>query len=275
MIDLQLPHPLLEPTRWPAGEAMMSIFSLRLGGAFATRRGHTFVVPETFWSREAMDEPSLVAVLHDLRRSDLEIVSQVELAREEQEAWRKAGASRFRVEPALSAPSLYEWSREVFPQAFIEAGEVMWMRELRDYEKQLDGGVPSMDRLRFWPAFLRSRKMAFAGTAAAEWAKAQALFSPQDDARGEGAFALMNPTLQVVTAQDRMLAFWRADGEFHSRDLNWQQAAIIDELRETPRLPRAILAQEMSSREFALEKRVPFDTVIVQLIQDGVILLRP
>jgi hypothetical protein len=274
MIDLQLPHPLLEPKLWPTGEAMMSIFSLGLGGAFIARRGKTFVVPETFWSLEAVSEPSLVAILRDLRGSDLEIVSRIELSSEEQEAWRVAGASRFRVDVDLHTPSLHEWSREVFPQAFIEAGEMTWMRELREYEMQLGGGVASLDRLRFWPAFLRSRKMVFASAAAVEWAKAQALFSPQDDTRGEGTFALMNPTLQVVTAQDRMLAFWRADGELHSHELDWQQAAIIDELRETPRLPRAALLQELSSREFTLKKRAPFDTVVADLIQDGVILLR-
>jgi hypothetical protein len=257
MIDLQLPTPLLDPSLWQA------------------------VVPETFWIREGADEPSLVAVLRDTRVDGSEMVSRMPLAPAEQAEWRKLGAVSFRVDPRLKVPTLLEWSREVFPRAHSAAGEVNWLREMREYETQLGEGTPSLDRLRFWPAFLRSRKLSFADTASVEWARVQALFSPQNDSRGTGSLALMNPTLQVATEDDsgiggasKMLALWRVDGFFFEREMSWQHAAVIDELRETPRVPRSQLVAELSSRTFSLSEQTPFETIVTQMIQDGLILLR-
>ena len=275
MIDLQLPRPLLDPHRWPSGDALMSIFSLKYGGAFLSRRGRSFVVPEAFWTNEGRTELSFVAVLRETRMEGAEIVSRQTLAGLEQIEWRELGAVSFRVDSRLQIPSLQEWSREVFPLSFTGAGEVTWFRELRDYEEQMGGGTPSLDRLRFWPSFLRARKRDFASTASVEWARTQALFSPQDDSRGSGACALMNPTLQVVTGLEQMLALWRVDGVFFEREISWAEAAVIDEMRETPRLPLSELFNELRSRKDSLPMTASFETVVNSMIEAGLILLRP
>jgi len=277
MIDLQLPRPLMTPSLWPRGEGVGSIFHLAYGGPFSALRTRSFAVPEHFWLREAT--PSLESVIRAAfsNRGDVEIVTRTPLEKAERTEWEKAGAKRFRVDPALRAPSLADWSREIFPLSFSEAGEVHWLRELRDYELQLGSVTPSLDALRFWPAFLRTRKVHFATTAAREWADAQALFSPQDDSRGEGPFALLNPTLQIVTDKKEMHAIWRIEGALSSRLVSWEQAAVLDEMRETPRLPLVQLVSEMESRKFSfgkLENHVPFGAVIKQMIHDGLILLR-
>ncbi len=274
MIDLQLPRPLLVPPKWPAGDAMMSIFSLQWGGAFAARRCTSFVAPDNFWAHEA--EPSFVAVLNALpKSSDLEIISRVALSASEQDQWRQVGAKRFKVEAALRLPSLLEWSREVFPRAFAEAGEMAWLRELREYEAQLPMQTPSLSALRFLPAFLRSRKNAVAEVAGVEWARVQALFSPQDDRRSSGDIVYLNPTLQVIETRSGLHGIWRADGELSEAFLAWQEAAVIDELRETPRLPRAALLGELDSRSYSLPPtQSTFDAVIADLVGRGLLLMR-
>ena len=273
MIDLQLPKPLLDPTLWPKGDAIFSIYHLRYGGPFASRRAYAFMVPSHFWLH--MQEPSLIAVIEEAFKSGgVEIISRMALDKSEQSEWRKVGATSFSVNSSLEIPTLLEWSREVFPQAYLEAGELHWIKELRDYESQLGPEAPSLDQLRFWPAFLRSRKMFFNETAAREWAWAQVLFSPQDDSRGFGASALLNPTMQITTEDRRMRAVWRVDGTITSREVTWEQAAVLDELRETSRTPVARLLRELGARRFPLEASAPFSEVIEQMTRDGLILLR-
>ncbi len=279
MIDLQLPRPLMNPVMWPRGEALSSIFHLAYGGPFSSRRARAFVVPEHFWLRDAA--PSLISVIRaafeklNAEAGGIEIVSRVALDRAEKDEWTRAGASHFRVDSSLRAPSLADWSREVFPLSVTEAGEVHWLRELRDYETQLGSVAPSLDALRFWPAFLRTRRVHFADTAAREWANAQALFSPQDDSRGAGTQALLNPTLQVVMDRKEMHAVWRIEGALSSRLLGWEQAAVLDEMRETPRVSLQHLIAELSSRKFSFTDHEPFAAVIERMIQAGMVLLRP
>jgi hypothetical protein len=267
----------MNPVAWPLGDALFSIFSLKHGGAFERRRGRSFVVPPHFWTREALNEPSLVVVLRDLGLR-FEVVSRVTLSSSEESAWRAVGAQSFRVDAGLREPSLLDWSREVFVSALREAGEPVWLRVVREYEAELPPQAASLDSLRFLPAFLRSRGHAFAATAALEWARVQALFSPQDDRRvdglGGGADVYLNPTHQVVTVAGEMLALWRIDGQLCSQPIGWEKAAILDELRESPRMSRAGLLHELEARAFRLEAAAPFSEIVSSMLEDGLLLAR-
>lgn len=234
------------------------------------------LVPSDFWSGLVTKEPSWMELLEAyLRDRATEVVSSMPLPASERDAW--LGFAKplsielsFVTDTAAKAPTLLEVSKRIFPRALEAAGELVWRRELEAYMVQIDSDFVSLQELRFWPGFLRSRKHEFAALAHAEWTRSQVLNSPQDDSRGKGPVALLNPTLDVAGDQ----AYWRVDGEFFEKKISWSEAAVIDELRETPRVLLEQLSYEVSRKPLPFKDRPDFAEVINGLTRDGLILRR-
>jgi hypothetical protein len=309
MLDMQLPRPLLDPSLWLSRtgrtdlikyeEILIGMDHLRYGGAFARLRKPSsakrirFSVPENFWSQISPKEQSLVALLQNEFQSlkadpksgieiEFEIVSRRSLSGSELSEWKNLATRtgrtvHFKTWPDLTMPSLLDWSKEIFPETFAKAVEINWHRDLKEYEAQLKPSSPTMDALRFWPGFLMAKKQGLAELAGVEWARAQALFSPQDDTQeAAGETALLNPTLQIVTAplKESLIAIWRVDDALASREITWEEAAIIDELRESPRTGLLQLKDEITAKRFPLKTKANFQSVIDLMIQAGLILRR-
>lgn len=279
MIDVQLPRPLMEPSAWPKA-GLVSIAQCPMGGPIdelwrrsAASGRLSIAVPDGFWGDVSSAQPSLAVVARERLRTlscETEIVSRAPLSAFETTAWSEIAKCSFRVDRELVSPTLADWADETFPQARLEAGDLAWRRELQNYEREVGEGFISLDRLRFWPGFLKVKKQSFALTAANEWARAQALFSPQDDRQGRGPIGLLNPTLQIV--DDR--AIWRVDGHLKTMTLKWQDAAAIDELRETPRLDLEQIKKELAAKRFPFAGSTDFARLIDELAAGGVILRR-
>jgi hypothetical protein len=240
VLDLQLPRPLLNPGQWPTGGVtLLALSHLKYGGPLSERRRNSriaFAIPDLFWSVDILNETSFIPVLQtefEKCPGGLELVSKAELNARERGEWLELAMKancplRFVSQPDLKTPTLLDWSKEIFPKSSQEAGDVQWFGELREYEMQLgiSKTTASMDSLRFWPGFLKNRKLHFASVVATEWALAQALFSPQDDSQGFGETAVLNPTLEIVTdmreSQPAALGFWRVDGTLNSHTIEWE-----------------------------------------------------
>lgn len=242
-------------------------------------------VPRDFFSKVIESEPSwsplietvLKASMSSRTDTKLEIVCQCSLDLFERNKWEElvhraelGSRFEFKADASLKPPSLYDWSVEVFPKSFLKIGELVWRRELEDYQTQLAPTFASMNALRFWPGHLRRKANDTAALANYELSFAEATFSPQDDRQGSGPNALLNPTLQISNT----LAIWRLDSEVYERDIHWQEAAVIDELRENPRVSFASLESELESHAFPFNDRSAFQPVIERLVNDGLILRR-
>lgn len=289
--DLQLPRPLLDPSVWLARATKNPILSaahFSMGGPIdqlwdlGARAGRLrMAVPVHFWSVCAGAEPSLGAVARVHLESlsvPIEILGRGVISDSEKEAWLSAAHSSaplsFKVESNLREITPLDWSREVFPEGFRVAGEIVWRREFQAYEKEMAATFVSMDQLRFWPGYVKAKKLSFATLVASEWAHASALFSPQNDQQGAGEVALLNPTLQVSEGVEALTAVWRIDGKIKKRPLNWQEATVIDELRETPRIAFTQLETELAAKPLPFKESPDFKKILIALTTEGVILKR-
>ncbi len=294
MIDLQLPEPLLHPGAWPtqSHDLLVSIAHVVMGGpidalwarAEKLQKTLSIAIPANFWTSAVMREPSL-KVLVQSRFESLKmpaaLISREVLSRAEQDSWKKLWLDikqthklTFEVQKTLREVTLVDWSREVFPESFRDAGEIVWRREFQSYQNEIAAGFVSIDQLRFWPGFLRLKKLSFANTAAAEWSYAQALFSPQDDRQSAGPVALLNQTLQIFESEKTLNAIWRVDGQIKKRKLAWDEAAAIDELRESPRMTCLQLEAELQANSYPFKDVPDFGATLARLTDDGLILRR-
>lgn len=307
MLDLQLPRPLRKPDLWPTpglaihfegdqGECglLLSLSHFRYGGAFAKLRTGPLLaiaVQDNFWQGQALATPSFIPLLQtefEKAGATIELVSRAPLDSEERMKWSELGNKaqtklEFKTWPQLREPTLLEWSKELFPESFVALGELLWLHKLKKYDMQMmpSGSAPipaSIDTFRFWPGFLRTKKSEIADLAAFEWATAEALFSPQDETQmSSGDTVILNPTLQVVTdpKSSDLVAIWRLGHQLKNQQVTWQEAAVIDELRENPRLALQRLHSEISSKQFSLKATQNFNNVIDDMLTQGVILRRP
>lgn len=132
--------------------------------------------------------------------------------------------------------------------------------------------------------FFQSRQFAHAQElselAALDWARFQSLFSPQDERKekrslrfeGTETEVLLNPTLQVVQLHHfdppEMRAVFRHQGELKESILNWQEAALIDELLESGRMRASDLL--LAAKKF--QNPTEFSKSLTKLVDYGIVL---
>ncbi len=263
--DLRLPQPLFKPNSWPMGDDLLvSASSLMWGGAFEKRlraaRTIQVEAPTQFWLEP---EASLV------RSRALEFDAEVSFTS---------------AEPA-QAPSLQDLAESLFKESFAKLPELTRRRLIDLYRRELNPKFESVSDLTYFSGFLkRSRELSIESIdlAAYEWAKFSVFTSPQNDQRGaiesDPTDVILNPTLEIPPALDSratsLLALYRIAGEVREVSVDWQQAVVIDELRENGRLQIENLIVELDSKKIALHKTSSFDLVVRGLIDSGVLLLR-
>lgn len=287
MTDLQLPRPLLSPSEWSRDDRILvSLDAVRYGGAFRDliqTREVAFAVAGDFWQTPGHE--SFRALASEFPGKTIKLVSNERLSRDAVEAWRSFFKSdsqtqkdvEFEVDPKLTLPTLHDWSLEVYPLSAKTAGELHWTRLIKNFERDLGlQGRTGLEALRLFPAFSRQQKVPFLDELAREAAYADSLFSPQDDKRGAfGTDVIQNPTLQIVTTASSLVGFWRVDGHMNRADLTWEEAAVIDELRDQSRLPLRELQHALNEKRFPLKNHSTFHLVIEEMIRRGLLLLRP
>ena len=242
IVDLQIPRPLLDPEKWQRQSneknesPLVWISSLAMGSPMAQLQSDVLAsgadllisIPTDFFSSVIRSEPSwsplietqLKSLISEVPHGKIETVSSEALSSTERAEWndlitRSGLTANIRISAldGLRLPTLFDWSREVFPRTFLKLGELVWRKELRDYESQLAPTFASITQLRFWPGHLRQKNVDGAELANRELCFAEVLFSPQADRQGAGPNALLNPTLQVADA----LAIWRFNSQMQDR----------------------------------------------------------
>ena len=159
------------------------------------------------------------------------------------------------------------WARALFPKLFREIGEEEFSNLILNFhvESPMVSETPWLE-LAYLPGFIRSLAREYghlAELAALEWAGFQALYSPMDEVAEmlslEPSELMVNPAAQIVPLElrgevvslvRRKLPGWTIE----ERVLDWMQAALIDELSESPRIARS---QLLATVEFEMDSVVP------------------
>jgi hypothetical protein len=260
-VDLRLPTPLLEPSLWPEGDdVVVSVFALTWGGPLFDRmksaKSLTITAPAKVVASSNFDHV-LSSALEEFPNAKLETESEAQVL------------------------SLSDWAYAVFPKTSKLLGEFSFRQALSAYEQSLKPDHATLDTLRYFPAFL-SRHAGVPkpapSEAALELANVTALFSPQADTQGSGQFVIANPTLEIVTYtsgdSDEMVAVARFNRELISKSLDWQEASVFDELRETPKTDERLLLAELEAKPFGLKSTRSFREVLSSLELQGFVLRR-
>jgi hypothetical protein len=321
-LELTLPGPLLDPTTWvSAKHQRLDVWVLRFewlqnvrgplhnwmmyaieSGPFIWR----IAVEE--WSRNRLHSPLL-------RHPNLQMIWLEELT-SPFEPSEVSGPAVMRA--PTPGPSLAEWANALFPSFAVSlsaanpkvnsAADVeairssvgfsnveadLQLNEMLDrYSSELEchGQFP-WTALSYYPVWLRRMGyLDWAELAARDRLRLEALYSPQDEERETLALAddelKMNPTLQILQSgrgrEGRIEIFVRSRGQLLERNLDWQEAAILDELAEWPRMRKqdliahlAAVAAKMSQADRAsLVMLRSFSDVLQRLIEEKVILAR-
>lgn len=179
--------------------------------------------------------------------------------------WLKANGWPLDLIEAHSAtsPGLFAWSKEIFPELLSRYGELKLRSALSEYqEKMPTADVFPWQELRFFAGFQRQKGSSpeFSRLAAFEWAKFQALFSPQNEtseARSLPTDALqLNPTVQILRSEQEELItlLLRWNDRLHVEKIGWREAFIIDEVSESPKIPATDLLKTIESESAGLPK---------------------
>ncbi|MES2854588.1 MAG: hypothetical protein V4692_01940 [Bdellovibrionota bacterium] len=256
---IYLPQPLLEPARWEWPKTSRKekwCISLRLatevGGPL--RRYFEEVVdtgPYAWWDDSEATSNSREFVFS-----------------EESKYWLERGPEKVILEHRSEVPPLAEIASIVFPDTRDLIPELDWHRHLKDYQGEI-GERPSLQMLRYFAGFLRKRflksgELEVFETAGLEWARVSSLFSiepiyqPNTDpsAIGRSGEVTLNNTAHFVQLESKgiLKGVVRAGEKLNELDLNWQQAAMVDELSEDGILERTKLLNEVAEAQGPLKR---------------------
>lgn len=182
------------------------------------------------------------------------------------------------------------WAEQIFPGLRSAVGDGSFTQWLQSYEQEWRGGQElPWDRLRFFVGHLRQRLKideSMISLAALEWARFQTLYSPQNEAHEaqmlKESELVLNPTWQAVrtylSSQEQMQILWRVPEEgpwgfdVRERALDWQSAAAIDELAESPKINKFKLLSSLT-RTYGLSTSES-ESTLARLINEGVVLFQ-
>lgn len=258
--DLRLPRPLLKPSEWPIGNRF-SIFALTWGGPILERLNRLgeiaiFEKPAGFEARASELTQTVIA-------ERLQNFKGVTVREESSSA---------------PGPTLLDWARAVFIDTENQLGQFQFRRFLEKFSQSLQPEFATLDTLRLFPGYLKREESidsSIKELAALELARVTVLFSPQEADQlvmtGRDEIA-QNPTLEVIEIRDRLVAIYRDRNELREVELDWQEAATIDELRENPKTPRNALVQELEGIEFKLPVSRSFAETVNSLVERKILL---
>lgn len=150
------------------------------------------------------------------------------------------------------------WAAVLFPETKACLAPDEWSAILGAYLKEVSPEEPPWEVFRFLPGFLRKTGRASASELAAlEWARCQALLSPQSETDEENSLdsgeVIRNPAAQIVRlslqGQVKAIVRIRKDGDWTLREipLDWMDAALIDGAEESFRTPAAHLLNQVEA----------------------------
>lgn len=288
MLDFRLPKPLMRPREWTElrtrsdGVVLMDLRLVHFSGG-----------PVLRFARSLIETGELAFFLGPMSAADQAIVADSQLdpslkapihASREADAWvldvlrgRDHQIKTLSADLEATTPTSFTWAAEVFPSSRKEFDDVSWRRFVQDYVDQRGEEVRSLDDLRLLPSVMKRKITAeLAVRLQTDLAKALALYSPQDETSSGTTMLVSNPTLHIVS-DTKMTAFFRMGDELRERELDWQQAAILDELEESPRIERTRLLAHLErghAEDAGLERLRPFAEALLDLEQIGLVIGR-
>lgn len=173
------------------------------------------------------------------------------------------------------------WANEIFRATRNNVGEFRFRKLVQSFEEAAQPRFATLDSLRLFPGSLRLEKdlpEGLSSLAALELARVTVLFSPQSDEAGSGEFLIANPTLEILESKfekaSELVAVARRDAKLIERAVDWQDAAVFDELRENPKLLKSALIDHLESESYSLSKLRDFADVVETLIRERYLLRR-
>lgn len=276
MIDLRLPKPLMEPEAWSAGDepALFDLrFALTAGGPLETAIARRSAVAFTIGPMNRIDQAIVADRARGLRPG------ATFFATADADPWLldRLRTGGHRLEPLCremeaKAPSSLDWAHEVFSRSRTSLDDLTWRRLIGDFVKARGEDVRSLDDLRLFPTLSKAKLPGpVHHDLERDLARALALFSPQKEASGLGL--IVNPTVQIVS-NEKMTAYFRSESKLRELDVDWQMAALIDELEESPRLGREALLQKVAAETAGgpLPRSREFEDVLDALVREGLVL---
>ena len=176
------------------------------------------------------------------------------------------------------AQSPSAWAKAIYSIFWQAVGDGRAEKILSDYANEFSEVADfPWEGLRFFSGFVRQNYADLAEAAelaARDWAKFQALFSPQDEKSEKASLGkneiMLNPTAQTlrrITGADQDLSIMIRKGTVVSEiSLTWMDAALIDAVNEEARVDRARLIAMVES-----EHRGSFASALDRLIGNEIL----
>lgn len=306
--DVSLPRPLLQPSaRGFEGSTRSSIavlsldLAMEMGGpyrryceGFSGASAFAWRVRANFWSNDAIRLAAFRAEALRLLTWGQPVawILDGEPSPDFTQLLGEWGPDTFVDGKFVAASSLEDWSRELFPETTRLIGELKLRGWLDRYEAEMpEAREFPWGGLRYFAGFVRrSGELDTSESLAVEWARAQSLFSPQDEEHERLTLVsdevMLNPTLHFIrherasgVAGRRLLALYRSQGVVVTKTLTWQEAALADELAESSRSTKDRLLFDLEASYGAapggLEKIEPFRDTMDRLVRENVVLALP
>jgi hypothetical protein len=314
--DFRLPQPLLEPDSWPhpkePGSWILPLdFASEIGGPLQAYFLSIMFSCEFIWSLNPDLFDTENSVECEIRRS----AAKAWLTRsratgflvKDESAWKrmlsifpdeldssaKIGERVWLEEThadRLTRPQNHmAWSEAIFPAARAQAAS--WENLVKAYWKALAprAGATPWSAFGFFAGYLRrSGQESLADVVNLEWSRFAVLYSPQDEffelSSLEPGHLLLNPTLSVLQRQadgeEWLEALVRRGRSLSSEKLDWREAALIDELRESPRITAKELLAHVRAEigdnppPGTKTENMSYENALERLLFQGVILLK-
>ncbi|HVK62703.1 MAG TPA: hypothetical protein VM432_14185 [Bdellovibrionales bacterium] len=268
MKHIFLPKPLLHPEDWDwprAGRSDCWALPLRIatetGGPLLRYFNSVIETGAFVW----WDNPKVSA-------SALANFVQEDAA----QAWLKKNPDILKNQ--VSTPSFSDWAADVLPETRSLMSDIEWHRALKDYAREM--GLESefsLSALRYFSGYLRKTGSSASEQATLEWSRVQCLFSLEPVVSivhpGKTEGLVLNPATAFIRlhAEGVLRGIARIGEELIEHDLDWQQAAFIDELHEDGIASRAHLLGRVGAKR-GLERARTDEAALSELESLGFII---